>query len=289
MKYPELKVNIPEPCHEDWNQMTATGKGKFCGVCTKEVIDFTAESDETIVKHFQKNMNVCGRFHASQLDRKLIVDRKKRNHWLSYAASLLFPMALFSQEVKKGNQNIPRTEQTDDKDFKSMNIGSLQKRGKVVASIQKDSISVSGIITDDTRLSLPGATILIKGTQIGKSTDFDGNYSIKVKKDDVLVFSYVGFETQEVKVNENRKIYNVLMKASENLEICNVVAGGIYTESMSYGRSWHVTEKMKETRKRVDNYFAFQKKKWKENLERKRAERTKRKAEKAAKRTSENN
>lgn len=283
MNYPKIKISIPEPCHEDWNQMNPTEKGKFCGICTKEVIDFTSKSDEEIVKYAVTNTNLCGRFHASQLDRTLIIDRKKRNHWLSYAASLLFPMALFSQEVKKEASKTPKTEQTDHTDFKSLNIGALHKKGKTAVVAQNDSIVVTGIVTDDTGLSLPGATIQIKGTLIGKTTDFDGNYAIKVKKGNVLVFSYVGFETQEVKVNENRKVYNVLMNASDDLEICTTVVGEIFTESMSYGRSWHVTEKMKETKKRVDNYFEFQKKKWKENREKKRAERAKRKAERTAK------
>ena len=46
-----FKINIPEPCHEDWAQMTSTEKGKFCDSCAKEVIDFTNKSDEQLYKY----------------------------------------------------------------------------------------------------------------------------------------------------------------------------------------------------------------------------------------------
>ncbi len=204
MKHPQIKISIPEPCHEDWEKMTPTQKGKFCGVCTKEVFDFTSNSDEEIVKHFQQNENVCGRFHISQLDRKLIVNRKKRNHWLSYVASFLLPMALFSQEAKKDTKNTPKITQTNSNTYTSLNIGSLHKQGEVVAKTKNNSLTVSGIISDESGYLLPGVTIVIKGTNKRTSTDFDGNYKIKAQKNDVLVVSYTGYTSIEIKVvNKN--------------------------------------------------------------------------------------
>ena len=47
---------------------------------------------------------------------------------------------------------------------------------------------------------LPGATVLIKGTAIGTSTDFDGNFSIEASSEDVLVISFIGYTTKEVLV-----------------------------------------------------------------------------------------
>ena len=57
--------------------------------------------------------------------------------------------------------------------------------------------TISGIVTDDTG-PLPGVNIVEKGTSNGATTDFDGNYSITVSSDAVLVFSYIGYQTQEV-------------------------------------------------------------------------------------------
>ena len=56
--------------------------------------------------------------------------------------------------------------------------------------------NVSGTVSDDSGLPLPGATVIVEGTATGVSTDFDGNYSISVSEGDVLVFSYVGYATQ---------------------------------------------------------------------------------------------
>lgn len=60
--------------------------------------------------------------------------------------------------------------------------------------------TITGTVIDDTGMPLPGANVIIKGTQTGTQSDFDGNYSISASVGQVLVFSYVGFETQEVTV-----------------------------------------------------------------------------------------
>ena len=61
--------------------------------------------------------------------------------------------------------------------------------------------TVSGTIIDDASMPLPGVTIIIKGTTTGTTSDFDGNFSITASNGDVLVFSYVGFDTQEVTIS----------------------------------------------------------------------------------------
>ena len=57
---------------------------------------------------------------------------------------------------------------------------------------------VGGTVSDDQNNPLPGASVVIKGTTTGATTDFDGAFSIDAKQGDVLVISFVGFETQEV-------------------------------------------------------------------------------------------
>ncbi|MGH1384650.1 carboxypeptidase-like regulatory domain-containing protein [Kordia sp.] len=227
MKHPKLIIQIPEPCHEDWNNMSPTEKGKFCGVCTKEVIDFTAKSDEELIKHVANDGNLCGRFHPSQLNRKLIADRKKRNHWLSYAATLLLPMTVFAQGKPRMNEKVDKTEQLDNYNFTRLHIGSLNRKAKVHSKKQQDSIKISGTITDNTGLPLPGATILIKGNYHGKTTDFDGNFSVKVKPNDILMISYVGYKSQEISITKTQSVYKIELKESEQLEEVTVVAGGI--------------------------------------------------------------
>lgn len=64
----KYKITIPEPCQEDWNKMIPNENGRFCGNCSKNVIDFTNIIPEEIQIYFQQNTNVCGRFKKSQLD-----------------------------------------------------------------------------------------------------------------------------------------------------------------------------------------------------------------------------
>ncbi len=65
-----MKINIPEPCHEDWAKMTPNEKGRFCGNCKKTVVDFTNFSADDIQNYFTKHygQKVCGRFKNQQLN-----------------------------------------------------------------------------------------------------------------------------------------------------------------------------------------------------------------------------
>ncbi|NLP56831.1 TonB-dependent receptor [Lutibacter sp. B1] len=88
--------------------------------------------------------------------------------------------------------------------------------------------TIQGTVTDATSGStLPGVDIIIKGTTRGTSTDFDGNYTLEnVKKGDVLVFSYIGFKTQEITVSSSTTINVVLQESLETLEEVVIVGYG---------------------------------------------------------------
>ena len=84
--------------------------------------------------------------------------------------------------------------------------------------------TVSGTVSDSEGLPLPGATVVVQGTSIGVTSDFDGNYSIAASQGDVLVFSYVGYESQTVTVGLSSTV-NVSLTSSTALE--EVVVTGI--------------------------------------------------------------
>ena len=88
--------------------------------------------------------------------------------------------------------------------------------------------TIKGTVTDAlSNASLPGVDIIIKGTTRGTSTDFDGNFTLEnVNKGDVLVFSYLGFKTQEVTVASSTTINVVLHESSETLEEVVIVGYG---------------------------------------------------------------
>jgi len=68
------------------------------------------------------------------------------------------------------------------------------------AGLTAQEMKVSGVVTDESNATLPGTTVLLKGTSRGTTTDADGKFTITAKTGDVLQFSYVGLETKSVTV-----------------------------------------------------------------------------------------
>ena len=105
---------------------------------------------------------------------------------------------------------------------------------------------------------LPGVTILIKGSNIGTSTDFDGNYSINAKDDDILVFSYLGFVTQEIPVSGNSQIDVVMMENLDQLDEIVVIGYGTQRKSDITGAVASLDSKVLEERPQINIQQAIQ-------------------------------
>jgi TonB-linked SusC/RagA family outer membrane protein len=96
----------------------------------------------------------------------------------------------------------------------------------ILTGAQLFAQKVTGVVVDDSNTPLPGVTVVVKGTTNGVITNNDGNYSISTSdaNKDVLLFSFIGFETKEVKINGS-KLINVQLKTNV-LQIEEVVAVG---------------------------------------------------------------
>ncbi|MDC1465772.1 TonB-dependent receptor [Polaribacter sp.] len=92
---------------------------------------------------------------------------------------------------------------------------------------------LTGQVIDNNNMPLPGVSVVIKGTTAGTITDFDGNYNLNTELSDstVLVFSYVGFKTQEIVV-DGQSVINVLMEEDTSL-LDEVVVVGYGTQKKS--------------------------------------------------------
>ena len=87
------------------------------------------------------------------------------------------------------------------------------------------SVKISGKVTDKTGVGVPGASVIVKGTTLGITTDYEGNYTLSIPADaKVIVFSFVGMTTQEVAVGA-KSVYNVVL-SEETIDIEEVVAVG---------------------------------------------------------------
>jgi hypothetical protein len=95
---------------------------------------------------------------------------------------------------------------------------------------------VSGYVDDQNGNPIAGANVVLKGTHNGLQTNYDGYYSIKANKKDVLVFSFIGMRNVEYKVNES--VLNArLQENNNNLEEVVITAMGIKKEKRSVGYS----------------------------------------------------
>ena len=102
--------------------------------------------------------------------------------------------------------------------------------------------TISGTVTDNTGLPLPGVNIVVKNTNNGIQTDFDGRYSITANQGEVLLFSYVGFADQNITVGTNTTV-DVQMEASaDELEEVIVTAYGTSTKQTSSSSISQVNE-----------------------------------------------
>jgi len=90
-----------------------------------------------------------------------------------------------------------------------------------IGSLYAQEYEVTGKVTDVFNEPLLGASVLIKGTTQGVTTDFDGKYTIKVKNGDILEFSFIGMKIKQVKVS-GQKIINVVLE-EDNVALQEVV------------------------------------------------------------------
>jgi TonB-linked SusC/RagA family outer membrane protein len=96
--------------------------------------------------------------------------------------------------------------------------------------------TITGTVFDETSSGMPGVQVLIKGTSTGTVTDIDGNYSIKtLTADDLLIFSYIGYVSQEIASMNKPKIDVFLQQNMQNLDQVIVVGYGVQKKSLVTG------------------------------------------------------
>lgn len=105
----------------------------------------------------------------------------------------------------------------------------------VIAISQQQKNMVTGVVLDPHGMPVIGANILVKGTTNGTITDMDGKFSLDVDKDAILVVSYIGFASQEIKVGNQMNLSIALKEDSEALDELVVTALGISRSEKALG------------------------------------------------------
>ena len=109
-------------------------------------------------------------------------------------------------------------------------------QAQVIKNTSEKTILVEGNVSDETG-PLPGVNIILQGTRIGTATDFNGDFEFpqKLKKGDVLVFSYIGMKSQKVVISDENSASKIELKIGMMLD--NVIIVGkvatkkVYTSS----------------------------------------------------------
>lgn len=96
----------------------------------------------------------------------------------------------------------------------------------VIQQQEQQEKMLKGKVTDGNGNPLPGVYVVIKGTKKGTQVDFEGNYNLLVKESDVLVFSYVGMQTQKIAVKDKQTLDVILQESLGALDDIVVVAYG---------------------------------------------------------------
>lgn len=189
-----LKINIPDPCAENWDTMQPSGCARFCAQCSKTVVDFTATSDAELVRFFAKKPeHICGRFREDQLNRSIPFTEASTHTHFRHKLSKIAASLLLAQA----------------------SVANLQAQDK-----QEQQIVLKGSITDYlNQAPLIGMTISIDGLHYQKYSDQDGQFSFVLpasfadKKITVTADYTPGstaeqpgyfIRTEEVKVDQNK-------------------------------------------------------------------------------------
>ena len=114
-------------------------------------------------------------------------------------------------------------------------LASLALLLSVQSTAQAQSRTITGVVLDETDLPLPGAFVTVKGETRGAMTDVNGNFEISAKPTDVLVFSFLGYEDENVTVGEHQELKVKLVPQENQLEEVVKVAYGTQKKASVIG------------------------------------------------------
>ncbi len=193
-----IKLEIPTPCHENWDNMTPNERGRHCDSCNKTVIDFSLFNDRQLIEFLTKTKgSICGRLNKFQLENQLVYVEPAKNHFLY---KLLFGTALVTGIASANANYNPNSKPLIE------NLGFRQALEKAEQPPAGDTTHfISGMVFDTVNhVLVPFAIVAIKGTLQSVQTDMNGRFKLFVplkyrKKTIKLECIYSGY-VQEITV-----------------------------------------------------------------------------------------
>ena len=214
------KLTINKPCRQQWNSMTNNDIGKYCSHCSKTVIDFTNLSDIEIIQVIEKSSGrLCGRLTNKQLNRPLYVAKPQSN------SSKLYKILAGLILVGTSN-NVLSTNKTPLFEIRK----SIESENEYISNIEnpvaKDSSNIvkGKVIDEQSKEPIPFASVIIKGTKTGVSTNIDGEFVLYIPDSlltDKITISvnYIAYKKSETIINRSDLplIKNILVMPMEQI------------------------------------------------------------------------
>ena len=210
-------LTLPQPCSENWEEMTPTEKGRFCLNCQKTVIDFSALNDRQIIEIINGTKEqMCGRFHPQQLNREFAAADPKRKPFIPFAA-LVSAMYFFSPSARAQRipLDVPTSAGEKDTSIAPPSKQPTDTRGTI--SKANTFRVISGFVyASEKKEPQPWATVMVlpASEKIGTVTDETGKFRLTIPasytKDTLLLkVAFIGMKPQEFCLSMSEKNHHV--------------------------------------------------------------------------------
>jgi hypothetical protein len=233
----QMQLSVPSPCAQSWNSFTRTRQGGFCQSCRKEVIDFTSFTDQQLVDHFiSSTKTTCGRFRTDQLKTfHYPAMNTLPSGWKLVKVGLL--SLLFAGMIQPLVASTPVMHFNINYEQPSQSL-SIENNRPVEGYFLKGTVR-----SPEDNSPLAGVNIYLKNSPVGTVTDADGKFEFpkKVLPGDVILFSFIGMETQEYTVpKQTADLIEIVINMSMDYEIMLGEVALVYTDARqpSAFRAW---------------------------------------------------
>jgi TonB-linked SusC/RagA family outer membrane protein len=178
---------------------------------TKITLDLNNVTIERVLSKIEAKTDFKFLFNRSDVDINKLVSIRAKQQTIKNILNKIF-------------LGMPISYQLQDKQI-ILSSNKTKEGGKNLEIDQQSEIK--GVVSDSNGMSIPGVTVIVMSTKVGTSTDFDGNYTIRAKKGDVLQFSFLGMKTIKATVGTLNNINIVMQDEAQGLNEVVVTAFGI--------------------------------------------------------------
>lgn len=219
-----IQLQIPAPCHENWQEMTPVEQGRFCNSCAKTVVDFSIMTDLQILDYLSTaSTGICGRLNATQLHRTIqpVPVPPKARWWMAFIMPLIMGI------------NRVTAQRNDVREGKVLvTLPPLAcKKGELAKPAEKKAtrVNITGSVTDSSGAAIPFAIITLDSLHVMAMADESGVYSVQaaVTADTVtLVASSLGYTEKRYTIAVTPVVtLNIALQAEvNNLKSVTVVS-----------------------------------------------------------------